>query len=359
MKTMMKALACCALSLVCLFMAIGYAAVTDSLNISGVANVEAYACFSVTYMIGDKLHMVDYHLDPAKEYVVKGAPEGYTNFKSWVNANGHAVSSIPGSNTNDYVLYATWLNKYTINFINASGNLIHSEDFTEGATKISGEGQAIVDKWLADENAKENPNHISVTWSQYNLSSAKADLIVRPQYDYNGYLNLVPVYEEPDDGVVDYYKVAAVNNLPEQVIVPGSVGGIPIKEIDRLTNVNGVWNEFGSNVTGIIIQEGVTQLNHNSLAWTPKLQAVNLPKTLYYMDKNVFSRNLFNPFGEDDKKVLTINFNGTRSEWATIVGRSHSEWANGLEEGTVVVCTDGYFRLEKNWLSLNWKEYAS
>ena len=358
MKTWMKVLVCCALSFICLFMAIGYAAVTDSLSISGMANVEAYARFTVTYMIGDTVYLVDYHLDQGTDYVVKGAPEGYSDFKNWVNANGHTVTTIPGSNANDYVLYATWLSKYTINFIDASGNLIYSEDFTEGATKISGEGQAIVDKWLADENTKENPQHISVTWSSYSLSGAKADLIVRPQYDYNGYLNLVPVYEEPDDGVVDYYKVAAVDNLPADVIVPGSVGSIPVKIIDRLTNVDGTWNDFGSTVTTITIQEGIEQLDHNSLAWTPKLQVVNLPHTLYYMDKNVFSRNLFNPFGNNDKKVLTINYNGTRAEWNTIVGRSNEDWANGPEEGSIVYCTDGYFKLEKVRLSLTWKEYA-
>jgi hypothetical protein len=351
MKTWMKLLVCGVLSFAFLFMSVGYAALTDTLHVSGMVNVDVYTRFTVTYMIGDQVYHVDYHTDPATDYTVKGAPEGDPDFKAWVNANGDAVTSIPGYNTNDFLLYATWKNKHTINFIDASGHLIHTESFVEGATSISGEGQAIVDQWLALENAEQNPKHIDVEWSGYNLSSASGDIVVRPQYFYNGYLKLVPIDEEPKDGVANYYQVEAVNNLPANVIVPGYVGNIPVKVIDRLTNVDGKWNDFGSNVTTITVQEGVERLEHNSLAWTPKLETVYLPSTLVYMDKNVFSRNMFNPFGEDDKKVLTIHYNGTMAQWKA-VGK-HDEWANGLQRNSVIQCTDGYFQRT----SSSWKEY--
>ena len=72
------------------------------------------------------------------------------------------------------------------------------------------------------------------------------------------------------------------------------------------------------------------------------------------MGKNTFSRN----WG-DDKKVLTIEFNGTKAEWQAIVNNSHDEWHNGLQEGSVVKCSDGYFELDRTGLfgtGYTWRE---
>jgi hypothetical protein len=305
------------------------------------------------------------HYDASADYKVIGAPNGNANFKQWVNANGAAVTSIPKNNKNDYILYATWLNKYTINFIDTDGSLIYGEEFTEGASGISSQGQAVIDEWLAKENQVENVNYIYVSWSSYNVAGAKGDIIVRPVYDYKGYLNMRPVYEQPDDGVVDYYQVIAVDSLPSEVVVPGSVGGVPVREIYRITNEDGEddWDNFEKNVTKITIQENIQSLEWNALAWTPNLAEVNLPNSLECMGKNVFSRNIaFGGFGKgDDKKTLTINFNGTMQEWKNILANSSEEWDGGLKEGTVVNCSNGYFKLEKkNFLSgLAWKEYPN
>ena len=337
--------------------------VSETISVS--SNEFVYPLFTVTYMVGEDVFLTEGHFDESANYTVIGAPNGNPNFKQWVNANGVAVTSIPKSNRNDYTLYATWLNKYTINFIDTNGSLIYGEEFTEGASGISGKGQAIVDKWLADENQIENANHIYVTWSDYDVKGARADIIVRPVYDYKGYLSMEPVYEEPDDGVVDYYKVVAVDDLPAEVVVPGSVGSVPVKVVYRITNVDGEddWDNFEKNVTKITIEENIERLEWNALAWTPNLAEVNLPNSLKYMDKNVFSRNIaLGGFGKgDDKKVLTINFNGTRQEWKDILANSNSDWAGGLKEGTVVNCSDGYFKLEKKNIlsSLSWKEYSN
>lgn len=325
-----------------------------------VLNEFVHPLFTVTYMVGEDVYLTENHIDTTKDYIVIGAPAGSANFKQWVNANGVAVTSIPKTNKHDYTLYATWLNKYTINFIDATGSLIYGEEFTEGATKISGEGQAILDEWLANENRIENPNHVYVTWSSYNMAGAKGDIIVRPEYDYQGYLNMVPVYEQPDDGVVDYYKVVAVDSLPAEVVVPGAVGGVPVKVIYRITNEEGEndWNNYEKTVTKITIQENVERLEWNSLAWTPNLGEVNLPHSLRYMDKNVFSRN--DVFG-NDKKKLTINFNGTMQDWNKVLSNSNGDWDGGLKEGTVVRCSDGYFKLEKKNIlgALGWKQYSN
>ncbi len=333
-------------------------------NISVDLNEFVYPLFTVTYMVGEDVYLKEGHFDGSKDYKVVGAPNGNVNFKQWVNANGVAVTSIPKGNKNDYILYATWLNKYTINFIDTDGSLIYGEEFTEGASGISGKGQAIVDEWLAKENQIENVNHIYVTWSDYNLSGATGDIIVRPLYDYKGYLNMRPVYEEPDDGVVDYYQVIAVDSLPVEVVVPGDVGGVPVKEIYRITNEDGAddWDNFEKTVTKITIEENIERLEWNALAWTPNLGEVNLPNSLKYMDKNVFSRNIaLGGFGKgDDKKQLTINFNGTRQEWKNVLANSSEDWDGGLKEGSIIYCSDGYFKLEKKnvFSSLDWKEYS-
>ncbi len=323
-------------------------------------NEFTFPLFSVTYIIGEDVYLKEYHYDPLTHYTVAGAPNGYANFKQWVNPNGTPVTTIPRDNTHDYTLYATWLNKYTINFIDSKGVLIHSEEFTEGATKISNNGQAIVDTWLENENLTTNANQIHVTWSSYEIAGATSDIIVRPVYDYKGYLNMTPVYEQPDDGVVDYYKIIAVDTLPAEVVVPGSIGGVPVKTVERITNVDGEsdWNNYENNVVKITIEENIERLEWNSLAWTPNLGEVNLPNSLKYMDKNVFSRN--DLFG-NDKKKLTINFNGTMQEWKNIVSNSNDDWYGGLKENTIVNCTNGYFKFEKInfWGTLGWNEYPN
>lgn len=331
-----------------------------SVDVPVAFNEFTYPLFTVTYMVGADVYLKDYHYDSATNYTVVGAPDGDSDFKQWVNANGVPITSIPKGNTNDYTLYATWLDRYTINFIDSTGNLIHDEEFTEGSSKISSEGQAIVDNWLKNENQIQNINHIYVTWSDYNLATAKSDIIVRPEYDYQGYLNMEPVYEQPDDGIVDYYRVVAVDSLPAEVVVPSDVGGVPVKVIHRITNEDGEndWNNYENTVTKITIQENVERLEWNSLAWTPNLSKVYLPNSLLYMDKNVFSRN--DLFG-NDKKKLTIYYNGTMQEWSNILANSNGDWDGGLKEGTIINCSNGYFKLEKKGLlgGLSWKEYPN
>lgn len=336
------------------------AAIYTSKSFSIGVNEFFYPLFTVTYMIGEDVYLKEYHTDSSIDYTVIDAPNGYSEFKQWVNANGVAVTKIPKSNRNDYTLYATWYNKYTINFIDANGDLIYSEEFIEGASNISREGQTIVNQWLAKENQNENANHVHVTWSDYDLAGATSDIIVRPMYDYQGYLNMEPVYEQPDDGVADYYRVVAVDSLPAELIVPGDVGGVPVKIIYRITNEDGEndWNNYENTVTKITIEENVERLEWNSLAWTPNLTEVNLPNSLVYMDKNVFSRN--DVFGNDKKKI-TINFNGTMQEWKDVLANSNKDWDGGLKEGSIINCSDGYFKFEKKNIlsSASWKEYPN
>ena len=97
------------------------------------------------------------------------------------------------------------------------------------------------------------------------------------------------------------------------------------------------------------------ELAHNSLGYTEDLTTVKLPSTLEKLNKNTFSRNT-----GDDKKVLTIEFNGTMAEWQEIVDNSASDWHNGLKPGSLVMCSDGYFKQEgtKYYVTMTYKWVA-
>ena len=313
--------------------------------------------YSVTYLNNNETYAVDCITDNSVAYSVrKDKPQnGSLAFAGWVNANLVNVSSYPAGNTHDYTLSAKWDNIYLIIFADADGSVVYQETFTSSSTRLSAEGQAIVDAKLAELNAAAAAKQMTVSWSEYNIASATSDITVRAIYNYSGYLNLVPVYEQPDDGVVDYYKVMAVDSLPELVRVPGDVGGVPVKYIERITNVDGEsdWDNFENTVKKIIIEEGVEEIGWNGLAWTPYLSEVVLPNSLNEMGKNVFSRNIL---GGTDQKKLTVTFNGTKAEWKAIVANSHEDWDGGLRDGTVIKCIDGYFELDKGLFTKKWNE---
>jgi len=327
-------------------------------NTVNLADILVNYCFQeisymVTYLNNNEIYAIDYVTDNQKEYVVRTEKLG-ANFAGWMNVNATILKTIPAHNTHDITLTAAWENVYTIIFADVSGNVLYQEQFTESSTQLSSEGQATVDRILAELNAEAAESHMKVSWSDYQIKGAKGDITVKAIYAYDGILNLVPVYEQPDDGIVDYYKVQAVDTLPKDVVVPGNVGGIPVKVVERIANTEGDsdWNNFAEDVEKITIGNGVERLEWNSLAYTPNLSTVVLPNTIKYMAKNTFSRNSITG---DDKKVLTIQFNGTKAQWKALVASSDKNWDGGLKSGSIVRCTDGYFELE-GWLVLNWRE---
>ena len=171
--------------------------------------------YSVTYMNGNDIHAIDCITDNTVKYNTRaGIDKSGMSWVGWVNANAIAVSSYPAGNTNSYTLSAKWDKIYLIIFADSDGTVIYEEHFTASSTKLSNEGQAIVDAKLAELNAEAASKYMTVSWSSYTISGAKSDITVRAIYTYSGYLNLEPVYELPDDGIVDYYKVLAVDTLP-------------------------------------------------------------------------------------------------------------------------------------------------
>ena len=320
--------------------------------------------YTVTYLNNNQIFAVEHITDNGSAYsVISQKPtQSGTNFAGWVNANAVVTNSIPANNTHDITLSASWEKLYLIIFADPQGNILYQEQITSSSTSLSKQGQETVNQILADLNAEAAIDDMKVSWSEYEIKNVKANITVKAIYAYDGVLNLVPVYEQPDDGIVDYYQVEAVDVFPENVVnIPGQVGGVPVKTVLRVANTEGAsdWNNYASNVTEIHIGEGVENLSikghdeyyTNALAYTPNLKLVSLPSTLKYIGKNAFSRN---DILGNDKKVLTIEFNGTKAQWKAI--EKHSDWANGLQDGSVVKCSDGYFELDKGLFSSSWKE---
>ena len=313
--------------------------------------------YSVTYMENNQVYAVDCIVSNNTAYTARAdaptSPGTNVSFSGWMNAAGVVVKTIQAGNTNNYTLSAKWDSVYSIIFVDTEGDVLYQEHITRGTTALSAAGQAIVNEKLAQLQAKVAEQDITVKWSSYSFGSA-SDIIVRAEYTYSGILKLVPVYETVNgvnDGIVDYYRVDPVDNLTSTnvkdgiVHIPGMIGNIPVKEVERVTNEagSGDWNNFNDVIKEIHVGEGTEQLNHNSLSYTTALKTVYLPSTLKSMGKNTFSRNT-----GSDKKVLTIHFAGTKAEWDAIVNASVHEygddWAGGLKEGSVVVCEDGYYR---------------
>ncbi len=310
--------------------------------------------YTITYMNVNEVYAIDCIVDNTLEYRVRsdGPANGSLVFAHWLNANAEAVYSYSAGNENSYTLSAKWDNVYQIMFVDNDGNIIYQESFTDSSTGLSSEGQAIVDAKLAELAAEVADEEMSVAWEDYNISSATSNITVRAIYTYTGNLRFTPM-DRDGDGITDYYQVDAVAKLKDPTKIPGTFNGLQVEVINKLY-LNEDNFDYGAGVTVIEIGEGVKQLNRNSLAYTSDLDTVKLPSTIETIDKNAFSRN----WGKDQKK-LNIYFNGTMAEWKEIILNSHSEWHNGLQDGSRVICSDGYFELDRGFLGLGgytWNE---
>ena len=313
--------------------------------------------YYVTYMDNNQVYAEDCIVSNNAPYTVRSdkpqAPGNNVSFTGWMNAAGVVIKSVPVGNKNNYTLSAKWDSVYSIVFVDAKGNVLYQEHITKNTTALSAAGQAAVNAALTQLQENVNQQDVTVQWSSYKFGSA-SDIIVRAEYTYSGILKLVPVYETVNgvnDGIVDYYRVDPVDNLTStnvkdgNIYIPGMIGAIPVKEIERVTNEagSGDWNNFNNVIKEIHVGEGTEILEHNSLSYTTALKTVYLPSTLKSMGKNTFSRNI-----SSDKKVLTIHYAGTKADWDAVVNASvhdyGNDWAGGLKEGSIVVCTDGYYR---------------
>ena len=314
--------------------------------------------YTVTYLYDNEIWTIDCILNNDEVYYVRenGPEKEGTVFSEWINANAVAVDSYPAGNTNSYTLSATWDNLYLIMFVDKDGIVLYQEIFSDSSTSLSASGQATVNQILEELNAEAARDEMSVAWSDYNIGTATSDIVVRPLYTYTGTRRFEPV-DRDGDGIIDYYQVEAVSKLNDPVKVPGTHQGKPVEVVNKLYKNDDNF-DYGAGVKTIEIGEGVLRLERNSLAYTADLEAVYLPNSLEYIGKNAFSRNWSN-----DKKVITIYYNGTMAEWKQLIENSHEDWANGIttKDGSRVVCSDGYFEYDHGFIGIGakWEEHPN
>ena len=64
-------------------------------------------------------------------------------------------------------------------FSDADGTVLYEEQITDSSTSLSAEGQRTVDAILAELNTTAAANHMSVSWSEYDIAGATADILVK------------------------------------------------------------------------------------------------------------------------------------------------------------------------------------
>ena len=343
------------------------------------------AVLSIQYVTEDMANATNPFIP--NDSIAQGAAEdwvkaqGYSNivFDEWVTA-GSKKAEIPATNTENVTVYPSFKTPYTARFVDLDGNVLdwcffdnknQSDIVTtqENAYKLLPPQDQNVVKFSHWEvhYYDEEGSTVTETYNSNNFANGHytTDVTIYPVYTYAGNLNLEPV-DSDGDGKTNYYKVVATEKLDANVTIPGEVLGIPVLVVEKLYKQDGN-TDYSSGVVTVEIQEGVERLEHNAISHTAKLQSVSLPSTLKYLGKNAFSRN--NWFGgiiggDTDKKVLTIVYNGTMADWRTLIASSHDEWANGLDEGSVVQCSDGKFVLTADKflgaaIRWYWKEYSN
>ena len=301
--------------------------------------------------------------------------QGYNNvvFDCWVTA-GSKKAEIPATNTENVTVYPSFTTPYTARFVDLDGNVLDWCFFNKTQSNIvetekkakellPPQDESIVK--FSNWEVHYYDNNGDVVTEVYNSANFKddhykTDVTIYPVYNYAGNLNLEPV-DSDGDGKTNYYKVVATEKLDANVTIPGEVLGIPVLVVEKLYKQEGN-TDYSSGVVTVEIQEGVERLEHNAISHTAKLQSVSLPSTLKYIGKNAFSRNntiggIFG--GESDKKTIIITYNGTGgsddSDWEKLLDNSESDWANGLQEDSKIICTNGEYTLTYEWFQWKWK----
>ena len=329
-------------------------------NVTIYAN---WADYTVTYMDREQVYAVvgvnkgdtykiGYYKDGSKIPNPTREETGVT-FKEWVNAARNPVDTVTVDG--DIVVYDSWNGIYTVTFLHHTGRVLKEQEFTQATA-----GQVTaptVNNWYHSGD----PTPFVPYWGYYDgdtwktdwqnmLKSATSDKTIVMAYNYGGDLGLVPVdTSSPKDGVVEYYKVIPTNDIQRaSITIPGEIDGVTVTTIQRVHNESGGWRENNTSITTITVEEGVTTIGHNGLAFTPNLKTVYLPSTITSLGKNAFCRN----GGDDNNKEIDIYFNGTRAMWDAILknspnGGTGDYWAGGLDgvslfdgEGTRVYCKD-------------------
>ena len=321
----------------------------------GVTVVDHY--YSITYVNNDKVLAIKYvtaeeaknpvstQNNAAEHLVSMWANDNFDNweFGGWMNAGSTKVDTIKANNNEDIILYPYFLSPHTARFVDPDGNVLawcffNEEDYSkidetmkEAKGKLPDLGEFVFDYWMVKTGTTEE------AYSPEKFTGYTADATIYPVYKYNGNIRLTPV-DSDGDGETNYYQVdglalttAEYNQLTQDqkkaymnVTVPAYVNGIPV------THISGdAFSDFAD------------------------LEVVNLPETIEYIGTNAFVKK-----GEDEQ--ITINYPKSRDEWEDIEGDFASDWDKYIGTGSIINCSDGYYKKEGwNYVITYWKEYSN
>ncbi len=295
-------------------------------------NVQDYV-YSVTYMSDmDNVVHVDYVENNGSAYNIGNKHRVQKDGKwsdYWVNKESEKIDSIKAGNVNNVTLYANWANEYIARFVDQDGDLIFETTIVNGTLKETPPEPPSADGFTVTWGV--NGDYMSV------IKAATGDVTIHAVYVYDGYLNLLPV-DEDGDGDIDYYRLlatAGLENDKSNLVIPGYVGGLAIREIDFLVPNQENGNKF-NGLKKVTFEEGVEELWSNSLASTPSVSDFFFPNSLKLIQKNVFTQI---DGSSNGNKSFTIHYNGTKDEWEKIT--KEKGWLNGIgNKGLTIVCKD-------------------
>ena len=287
-------------------------------------NFEVYA-YTVTYVNDSQILYVDYVTEEESknvrtlqgENIITNPPQGNYEFDYWMNAGSTEVKNIPARNTDDYILYPSYVNLYTASFVDQVGNVLAWDHFTNNNySNIISLGNTTVpptveecafDYWQV--RVTKNGTTTTTKLSEYKFADG-VDITIYPVYTYHGDVNLIPV-DNNRDGITDEYHVGGYSNPNGQSLVeiPNYVNGNPITEI--------VANAFSS-------YDGV--------------HSIIIPKEVTYIANNAFAEK----WGTvDSGETITIYYSGSYEEWMTREGNFNSNWESGISSSTRIFFLNG------------------
>ena len=310
-------------------------------------NFEQYA-YAVTYVNDSQILYVDYVTEEESknvrtlqgENIITNPPQGNYEFDYWMNAGSTEVKNIPARNTDDYILYPSYVNLYTATFVDQAGNVLAWDHFTNNNySNIISLGnttvppvveECIFDYWQV--RVTKNGTTTIAKLSEYKFTDG-VDVTIYPVYTYNGDVNLIPV-DNNRDGITDEYHVGGYSNPNGQsmVEIPDYVNGNPITAI--------VANAFSS-------YDGV--------------HSVVIPNTVITVGDNV----LADDWGFlDSGETVTIYFEGSYNEWIAKEAAFNSDWDDGISESSRIFflkdgkvdTTQGYMKATKSGSSIKWSQ---
>ena len=287
-------------------------------------NFEQYA-YAVTYVNNSQILYVDYVTEEESknvrtlqgENIITNPPQGNYEFDYWMNAGSTEVKNIPARNTDDYILYPSYVNLYTATFVDQVGNVLAWDHFTNNNySNIISLGNTTVpptveecafDYWQV--RVTKNGTTTTTKLSEYKFADG-VDITIYPVYTYHGDVNLIPV-DNNRDGITDEYHVGGYSNPNGQSLVeiPDYVNGNPITEI--------VANAFSS-------YDGV--------------HSIIIPKEVTYIANNAFAEK----WGTvDSGETITIYYSGSYEEWMAREGNFSSNWESGISSSTRIFFLNG------------------